>query len=643
MLRRGRRPARTDARPSRPRRPPAVHRLSTACPAAVVRAVRRSGGTPRLGTAQSLDRRRNRVPRHPTAPPGRVTQPCRLEGDGQDRRPDVARDGGRRRAATSRCCSTETATRGVVRARLQTTNFELAVQTAGSVADFALRGTDAVSRAAAGQCLAATASAADTAGRQQPAREPRRRHAAGGLAAGAVAGRPDRPGLAARADPDTDRRGRPLDRELARSLIALREEGLRISVIHVDSSPARERRREPRGLLLSLASAGVPCLTLNRGDDLRTALSLWRADESAAGPDERRRASSSTSAASSASPSRGRSRSSASADPPSAPLLVWAVIVAALAGAPGSDPPARVARRSWSCCPSEPTWSLRTQMPVPPTVKGLGGAARLLPGAGCTGADAYATRFPLRLRRRGRAQAAPVADRLRGHRARRVPGAQPAQGASGDRRRPRAPRVRPHDRQDGPGRMAAARLPVPGRLPARRSRARSQRQAVDAAATRLPAPSTAIARLAARPVRCWERRLWRRASRGRTGDLGIAIGAQRTAKLVFQLDGGTTPACSIQPRTRRSWASPRPSLRTGEPTLSTTSTGRPGSVATLYDHALQGVSSSGSYSYAVPADGPAPGRAGHRDLRHHGTLHGLPLHGRDTARAGPRRNRPGPH
>ena len=72
-----------------------------------------------------------------------------------------------------------------------------------------------------------------------------------------------------------------------RSLIALRDEGMRVSLIHVAAgsfAPAASTAAssaalaaESQGLMLALASAGVLGLTLDRGDDLLSALSLKRA------------------------------------------------------------------------------------------------------------------------------------------------------------------------------------------------------------------------------------------------------------------------------------------------------------------------------------------------------------------------------
>jgi uncharacterized protein (DUF58 family) len=73
-----------------------------------------------------------------------------------------------------------------------------------------------------------------------------------------------------------------LDLELMHACLALKEEGLQTSLIHVSgasfapgaASPALDV--ESRRLLLSLASAGVPAMTLERFDDLGAALSLHR-------------------------------------------------------------------------------------------------------------------------------------------------------------------------------------------------------------------------------------------------------------------------------------------------------------------------------------------------------------------------------
>ncbi len=76
-----------------------------------------------------------------------------------------------------------------------------------------------------------------------------------------------------------------LDSELVRSLISLHRDGLQVSVAVVAADsfrPDAPPSGDPR-LQIALAAAGVPCLTLRRGDDLRTALSYAQAERSLAG------------------------------------------------------------------------------------------------------------------------------------------------------------------------------------------------------------------------------------------------------------------------------------------------------------------------------------------------------------------------
>jgi uncharacterized protein (DUF58 family) len=76
-----------------------------------------------------------------------------------------------------------------------------------------------------------------------------------------------------------------LDSELVRSLISLHKDGLQVSMVHVaaDSFRPDAPPHDDPGLLVALAAAGVLCLTLRQGDDLRTALSYAQADHSLAG------------------------------------------------------------------------------------------------------------------------------------------------------------------------------------------------------------------------------------------------------------------------------------------------------------------------------------------------------------------------
>jgi hypothetical protein len=69
------------------------------------------------------------------------------------------------------------------------------------------------------------------------------------------------------------------------ALVALRKEGVQISVIFVAPGsfasaavPAGTPIVGSQGALLSLASRGVLCLSVNRGDDLRSALSIGQTE-----------------------------------------------------------------------------------------------------------------------------------------------------------------------------------------------------------------------------------------------------------------------------------------------------------------------------------------------------------------------------
>ncbi|MCX8033567.1 MAG: DUF58 domain-containing protein [Thermoleophilia bacterium] len=63
-----------------------------------------------------------------------------------------------------------------------------------------------------------------------------------------------------------------LDPLLARTLLELREDGARVAVIYAATSQTPEI--DSRRLLLSLSSAGIPCISVEPNDDLRERLSL---------------------------------------------------------------------------------------------------------------------------------------------------------------------------------------------------------------------------------------------------------------------------------------------------------------------------------------------------------------------------------
>ena len=73
-----------------------------------------------------------------------------------------------------------------------------------------------------------------------------------------------------------------VDAGLVQSLVGLRARGLQVSIVHVVgasfAAPASPEDAEAGGLRAALAAAGVRCLTLHRGDDLRAALSFGPAE-----------------------------------------------------------------------------------------------------------------------------------------------------------------------------------------------------------------------------------------------------------------------------------------------------------------------------------------------------------------------------
>jgi uncharacterized protein (DUF58 family) len=215
------------------------------------------------------------------------------------------------------------------------TNFELAVRAAGSIADFMLRAGRGVSLLCHERDWRQQRLTADGSGRRAllQALAETRPNASAPLAASLRHLRTGGPQLL-RAQSVT-LISISLDQQLVRTLIQLREDGVRVALLYVagasfagaaaePSSPllpflpprasvgaaARGRASagpetlegqaaalpdsatsaqaspevagsalptEARALLLSLSSAGIPCLTLNRGDDLMRRLSLWRA------------------------------------------------------------------------------------------------------------------------------------------------------------------------------------------------------------------------------------------------------------------------------------------------------------------------------------------------------------------------------
>jgi uncharacterized protein (DUF58 family) len=184
------------------------------------------------------------------------------------------------------------------------TNFELAVQAAGSIADFVLRagrGVDLIRHERHWQQERITA---DGAGRRvlMQALAETRPNASAPLAAALRRLRTDRVRLLR--DESVTIVSISLDAQLARALLELRGVGTRVAFLYVPGAsfagpapdamayllpflPPREGAgraaaaptlaAESRALLLSLSKAGIPCQTLDRGEDLVRRLSRWDA------------------------------------------------------------------------------------------------------------------------------------------------------------------------------------------------------------------------------------------------------------------------------------------------------------------------------------------------------------------------------
>ena len=181
-------------------------------------------------------------------------------------------------------------------------NFELAIRAAGSIADFVLRAGRGVSLIRHERHWRQERLTADGAGRRalMQALAEARPDAAAPLAAALRRLRTDGAHLL-RAESVTIV-SLSLDAQLARALLELREARARVAFLYVAGSsfagpapealsyllpflppregathaaPASALSGEARSLLLSLSRAGIPCQTLDRGDDLVRRLSLW--------------------------------------------------------------------------------------------------------------------------------------------------------------------------------------------------------------------------------------------------------------------------------------------------------------------------------------------------------------------------------
>ncbi len=172
------------------------------------------------------------------------------------------------------------------------TNFELAVRAAGSIADYALRAGRGVALICHERNRRQVRLTADGGGRRALLEALAETDASATAPLALVLRRL----LADRLSPLRSQTltlvGMTLDAQMARALISLREDGVRLGFVYVpgfafakpgaglDLAGARpespELPVETRALLLSLSSAGVRCLTLAQGDSLVRSLSAWQ-------------------------------------------------------------------------------------------------------------------------------------------------------------------------------------------------------------------------------------------------------------------------------------------------------------------------------------------------------------------------------
>jgi len=193
------------------------------------------------------------------------------------------------------------------------TNFELAVRTAGSVADYALRAGRGVTLICHERTRRQVQLTPDGGGRRTLLETLAQTDANATAPLALVLRRliSDRPSPLR--SQTLTLVGMTLDVQMARALVGLREDGVRLGFVYVPGSsfagpggapllpflPARDGGREhgardadygraesdaiaaelpveTRALLLSLSAAGVRCLTLTRGDDVLRSLSAWQ-------------------------------------------------------------------------------------------------------------------------------------------------------------------------------------------------------------------------------------------------------------------------------------------------------------------------------------------------------------------------------
>jgi len=163
------------------------------------------------------------------------------------------------------------------------TNFELAVRAAGSVADYALRAGRGVTLICHERNRRQVRLTPDGGGRRALLEELAQTDADATAPLALVLRRLLTDRLSPLRSQTLTLVGMTLDAQMARALISMREEGVRLGFVYVPGfsfagsrADTGELPVETRALLLSLSSSGVRCLTLTQGDDLARSLSSWQ-------------------------------------------------------------------------------------------------------------------------------------------------------------------------------------------------------------------------------------------------------------------------------------------------------------------------------------------------------------------------------
>jgi len=159
-----------------------------------------------------------------------------------------------------------------VRGRAPTSNYELAVRTAGSLADFVLRSGRGITLVRHEKAWQQARLSPDGSGQRALLQSLAEAKADASLPLSHLIQRLRREARYLLRAQGVTIVALALDPLLARTLLELREDGARVVLIWATTGDAPEI--DSRRLLLSLSSAGIPCLCLAPSDDLRERLSF---------------------------------------------------------------------------------------------------------------------------------------------------------------------------------------------------------------------------------------------------------------------------------------------------------------------------------------------------------------------------------